>query len=414
MLQPRSPLLEDAPVAPVLTSVTASAKKAQPEFPYLEGLRAVAVIMTIIYHLCLYLQRRNSLSGDPFLADLLNQTERVWVFGITGVPLFFVLSGFLLFLPYARAIINKTPFPSTRKFYIRRALRILPAYWVALALIVLFLAPHYGTSNPLVDVGLHTFMLHSWSTATIESINPPFWTMAIESQYYVLLPLVAGAIFLLMKSAHVRLVWGLAGLLFATPFIYAVFAEVVQRYRSDLSQNLTIFYVFGFLSVFATGGLCSFIYTYLLSRKWPQPKITRLGRWLGGGGLLLLALYVVLSFMKLGLENERGIKYWTLGVPILQFGYGGVLLGAALAFQSWRRVLSLRPIRFIGTISYSLYIWNIPLFVYVVLPLAEKFGGGGLTLLASLVGIFVVIIPVSFISYRFVEKPFYSLRSKQH
>jgi peptidoglycan/LPS O-acetylase OafA/YrhL len=170
----------------------------------------------------------------------------------------------------------------------------------------------------------------------------------------------------------------------------------------------------GFFSVFATGGLCSFIYVALTSLKWSPTKVTRLGRLLGTGGLALLAIYALLSFLKFGLSSETGLKYWVIGIPLLQFGYGGILLGATFSFSSWRHILSLKPVRFIGTISYSLYIWNIPLFIYVILPLAEKFGSNGLTLLVGFLGIFLVIIPVSFISYRLVEKPFYSLRSKQH
>src|SRR5260370_28916676 len=64
--------------------------------------------------------------------------------GDTGVTLFFVLSGFLLFLPYAKALLfEDTRWPSTRQFYLLRVLRIIPAYYVSLCLIVLIFPPAY-------------------------------------------------------------------------------------------------------------------------------------------------------------------------------------------------------------------------------------------------------------------------------
>ncbi len=65
-----------------------------------------------------------------------------WNYAQTGVHLFFVLSGFLLFLPYARAMLQDRPLPTARRFYQRRALRILPAYWVCM--IALVLSPHWS------------------------------------------------------------------------------------------------------------------------------------------------------------------------------------------------------------------------------------------------------------------------------
>ncbi len=91
--------------------------------PALDGVRAIACLMVIGYHISLmardtHLWTENS---DTLITALL-------LAGNAGVTLFFVLSGFLLFLPYANALLFAQPWPSARGFYLRRALRNIPGY----------------------------------------------------------------------------------------------------------------------------------------------------------------------------------------------------------------------------------------------------------------------------------------------
>jgi peptidoglycan/LPS O-acetylase OafA/YrhL len=92
----------------------------------LDGFRAIAILLVMGYHI----QQKNpgfiNKSHHPTISAL-------WAFGTSGVNLFFILSGFLLFMPYARALLFQARWPSIRQFYLRRALRILPAYYLALA-----------------------------------------------------------------------------------------------------------------------------------------------------------------------------------------------------------------------------------------------------------------------------------------
>ena len=64
-----------------------------------------------------------------------------------------MLSGFLLFMPYAKTLLGLRPFPETGKYYTRRALRILPAYWLSLVIIYLFFEPYHFGVDPTVDFG---------------------------------------------------------------------------------------------------------------------------------------------------------------------------------------------------------------------------------------------------------------------
>ncbi len=87
----------------------------------LDGVRAVAVILVLTYHI-------NRVSGDNLwnMADY-PLASSVSTAGSSGVLLFFVLSGFLLFLPYAKSLLFDSAWPSARSFYLRRAFRIIPA-----------------------------------------------------------------------------------------------------------------------------------------------------------------------------------------------------------------------------------------------------------------------------------------------
>ena len=98
------------------------------EIRSLDGLRAVAALSIVLFHVMLFLQ----LEYQPWSQAI----NHGWYYLSTGVHLFFVLSGFLLFLPYVRALLDGAPLPSARRFYRRRALRILPAYLVCLAAMV--------------------------------------------------------------------------------------------------------------------------------------------------------------------------------------------------------------------------------------------------------------------------------------
>ena len=101
----------------------------------LDGVRALACLSVITYHLSLLVIGAHIWKPvEPFTTGLI-------LSGASGVTLFFVLSGFLLFLPYAQALLFERNWPSAWRFYLRRFFRIVPAYYVALFLIILLFPP---------------------------------------------------------------------------------------------------------------------------------------------------------------------------------------------------------------------------------------------------------------------------------
>src|SRR5579859_274009 len=163
--------------------------------PVLDGVRAIACLSVISYHVHYLVKSYN------VPAVMGGITYSLVMSGWSGVTLFFVLSGFLLFLPYAKALLFAEAWPGVRTFYLRRALRILPGYYVALALLILLSHPEYLRVDHLPSLGLFlTFLMDAPST--YQQINGPFWTLAIEWQYYMLLPLLAWGFALLVRRGR--------------------------------------------------------------------------------------------------------------------------------------------------------------------------------------------------------------------
>src|SRR5690349_20215062 len=122
----------------------------------LDGVRVFATIAVITFHI-------NSLVANNLWDKPSNPLSSAFeTFGGSGVTLFFVLSGFLLFMPYANALLFQEHWPSTRRFYLRRVLRILPGYYVALALMILLFQRQYLQPDHWRDLLLFfTFFMDS-------------------------------------------------------------------------------------------------------------------------------------------------------------------------------------------------------------------------------------------------------------
>src|SRR5579885_950733 len=122
----------------------------------LDGVRGIAILLVITYHI-----GYNTVNGWFYnKSDQL--VESVVTAGASGVTLFFILSGFLLFLPYARSLVSEQRWPLARVFYMRRALRILPGYYLSLFVLILVANRQYLTASHLKeDIAFFTLFLDS-------------------------------------------------------------------------------------------------------------------------------------------------------------------------------------------------------------------------------------------------------------
>ncbi len=393
----------------------------------LDGVRGIAVLMVIVFHI-------NRITGD----DLWSRTtyplaSSISTAGGTGVTLFFVLSGFLLFMPFAKALLFKTSWPLARVFYLRRVLRILPGYYVSLFLIILFAHPEYLRRDHLKYLALFlTFFMDS-SRATFRQINGPFWTLATEWQFYMLLPLFALGIALIVSRVPIQrrlqavtfcllgiIVWGL----FVRYWGFYYLNHPSQTFLVPRSVlNFILFFSFGitgkYTEDFAVGMFISLCYIYSQHPSTDKKFVQgwqRFSPWLWGGGILVLVFSTMWHFNNdfpqtwPFLTGIMPVFDW-LSEMLLSFAYGACIAAILYGSAGLKRVFAWPMLRWIGLISYSLYMWHLPLLILFqtrVLPIfhgLNRYTTYGLYWLWAL----LIIFPFAFLSYLIVEKPWMKL-----
>ena len=390
----------------------------------LDGVRAVAVMLVLTYHI-------NRVSGD----NLWSMTDyplasSVSTAGSSGVLLFFVLSGFLLFLPYAKSLLFANPWPSARSFYLRRAFRIIPAYYVSLILIILLLQPQYFRWDHLQDLLLFlTFFMDS-TKETFRAINGPYWTLAIEWQFYMLLPLLAWGMSAIVRRVSPQ--WRLRTVIYCLLGIIAwgLFARYIGPYLTHNPTqtflvprslvNVALFFLYGvqgkYLEVFSIGMLISLCYVYSQHTSTGENytvKAHRLSPWLWRGGILFLLFTAMWHFHfeyhANGWPFLRFMDpvYLWLNDPFISLGYGVCIAAILFGPAELKRPFEHRYMRWIGLTSFSIYIWHLPLIVILRDSARAFLPGLGLYTTYTLYWLWALlfIAPFCLLSYALVEKP---------
>src|SRR5262249_19685971 len=266
------------PVAPP-GAAPAGIRRGSTYFPELESLRGLAILLVFVFH-------ADGVLLAPFRSHVGAQSPLplafVWA-GHSGVTLFFVLSAFLLSLPFFDEA-NGGPPVSRRHFYERRALRILPLY-VAVVVVGTIL-----TSRALTDLwrGL-PYLAFLESKPNLPTPMPPFsdvwWSLATEVQFYALLPLVALAF---GRSRRITL-----ALVAAYAVAYAALALGVVVHLEPWLRSQS---VVGRGPLFLFGILAAWLY-----RRHGEAVRAQLAanRWLAAGGADLLLVIVFLALALL-------------------------------------------------------------------------------------------------------------------
>ncbi len=212
-----------------------------------------------------------------------------------GVALFFVLSGFLLSIPFWQAMRDGSHV-QLGAFFRRRFLRIFPAYLV----VVVLLATFYDVAHPplhrIIQVVAHLLLVHNWTEATIYNVSAPLWSVATEFQLYLLLPIVMLILRLQLcrgrqmsaVSAALVLVTGLASIAF-----WLMSNEILTHLNIDSrlvqSHGRVLIHspVVG-MAQFAAGIAFAGLYTRLRNRELKGRSSSR--TWLEVAGYLIFPL----------------------------------------------------------------------------------------------------------------------------
>lgn len=345
----------------------------------LDGLRALAVIAVLFYHV--------NLVSFPLFEHSFFVRQNLFRGGFLGVDVFFVLSGFLITAMIRSGMDNRTF--SFRDFYIRRAKRIVPVLLVVLgvatlgAYLLLFPAEMVQFAQSLKSAlwfGSNFFFYGDTTYVSDASIYKPLlhtWSLALEWQFYILYPVFFWFIYRYFRS---NAFWILLALSIAS----LCFAQWATGRYPDFSFYLLPTraweLMFGRLIVLVDRDR-------LVGKTRNHP----VWRWLPAAGIFL-----VLASLFLIDDKVAHPSFITL-VPVL----GTIVF---ILFSHDRDgvtfVFSWKPVVFIGVISYSIYLWHQPLFVYFRYIKYERIRTEQFILLC------LVCLVLSWLSYRFVESPF--------
>lgn len=346
--------------------------------------------------------------------------------GWSGVTLFFILSGFLLFRPYAKSLLYAHAWPSTRTFYLRRALRILPGYYISLALLIVLAHPEYMQPNHLQNLLLFVTLFMDSTKQTYQMINGPFWTLAVEWQFYLLLPWLAlGLSWLVHLGSLSRRLW-LLTLCLCGVILWGIGTNYLGCYALydhpgttfGLPQplfNILTFFFYGmsgkYLEDFAVGMLISVLFTVSRSMS-PERKLPRyltLSRkaFLSVGVLLLIFMAAWSNYPALMFLNPYIGAHEAFTETGFALGFGLCIIALLSGPTLLKQVLEHHHVRWIGCISYSLYIWHLPILLYFmthILPLTHHWNALFVYLLYWACAA-LIVFPFSALFYRIVEQP---------
>ena len=289
----------------------------------IDGLRAVAVLAVVLFH-----ARVPGTSG-----------------GFVGVDIFFVISGYLISSIIATELRANTF--SVVKFYERRCRRILPALFVMFAVVfvlaaaVLLPPDMVAFCRSLLSATFFVSNIYFWKTSTYFEGASQFkpllhtWSLGVEEQFYIVMPLVLMLVARRARAAYAPWLLGL--------FVGSLLLSV---WGVTHAPNATFYVLPTRFWELTTGALVTL---GMRKRTLPRPVLELIG----AAGLGLCVGSIAL------LSEVAPFPGWYALIPCL--GAAAILYQGAIGDSAVTRILSAKPLVFIGQISYSLYLWHWPL-----------------------------------------------------
>jgi peptidoglycan/LPS O-acetylase OafA/YrhL len=381
----------------------------------IDGLRAFAALAVLFSHTAAFSVTAGSIDSGVY---------KLSTFGDQGLTLFFAISGFLLFLPFVSALLADRPMPSIRRYFANRGLRIFPAYIVIFFLVLAAgaLSIHGNTvhyvradigriSDPSVFVPnvflVQSLVPHANGTGII-----PAWSLTAELTFYALLPLVGYLAWFLAKRVSKVVALAAGPVLFLVVTLVTTYFVNHNRplhgsaaiFRYDWGNTWSSVLERSFLAnadLFAWGMFAALAIGMLRQRD----KMPRLAR-----GTKALSLVVIVAVAFAARHNEGRYAISLVGICAAVLIFLTVLPSHdGERVNGLARVLEWGPIRYVGLISYSVYLWHLP----VILFLKEHgvlFKSGNAAFVGNLIIVAAFVLALASITYYLVEKPAMNLR----
>ena len=386
----------------------------------IEGLRALAAWSIVVFHVWVF-------SSPAVLGWNLGPFTAFVSPLQSGVTLFFVLSGFLLYRPIAVALLDAAPGPSVWRYLRNRALRILPAYWLILLLVIFTLrsaslgaSGHGVSTGPLTDPRtffLDVFLVQTYVPNGIWSGILPAWSLTIEVAFYLMLPLLGlAALAFAHGRAHGRpriaaalgpvlfmLLLGAVGKILVAVYVHGPQRATTSDWHGVLDRSiLTHADLFGF------GMGAAFV--LLLWERGIGARLecllsSRLSRPLAYLGLptLFLGYYLLTPYVY---DAAVALLASFVLVRLLAVKGRGEPISRSSLFLTQRWTVAA------GRRSYSVFLWNYPVLAFLstnnLLAGGNDVGG----FLLNLLIVAPTIAVLSALTYRFVEAPALRLKGR--
>lgn len=367
-----------------------------PKFPHLDGIRGLAALTVVFTH---SLGPAWTRPGTPWWVNVAAMVGRA------GLPCFFMLSGFLLYRPYVAARLVGSPRPPAGKFWRRRILRAVPAYWVAITL----LAVWPGLPGVFGPEGWRYYgFVQIYSGHTIEGGLIPAWTVAVDMSLYLLLPFFALAMDAVWRRMGDR-AWRSELLVIAGMFAIAVlyWLLVIDPTGPNLvEQDLRRWNLLANLDWLALGLTLAVVSARdQLKTTWLTRQLARShaveGCWLLAAGLFVFTSAAYFSLAPIEEHLLAALTAFSIFAPAALVGWRGGI----------QRILAHHLTMRLGLVSYGLYLYHGPLVGEIQLHLSHHLTG-----LPLFLGTLVVAVPVSLaagtLSYFLVERRFLRLKRR--
>lgn len=347
--------------------------------PYLDVLRTLAITLVMVRHFVDY---------TPEYLELAQQNGwQLWRFGVTGVDLFFVLSGFLIFSMLFR--LQRSNSLSVKDYFVGRILRIWPAYFASILVVAIF-----SSFESLTHIVAYLLFLQNYVLVSPNVNGGIYWTLAVEEHFYLFAPLL---VVLLAGRNHRRNFACLATLLFL-PILLRFASVSLEGVDVELLTEQTHYRIDTIT--------CGVFVAYLF-HNFPG-LFTRKALRLGALCLGLVAGPVAVIGTTSWVDDPTwGAVHAVVGISVPGYFYAAVLC-FALAFHG-TSVPGARFWRTIAHLSYSMYLYHI-FGVVIAGAVFSHVGIGGEFLIPHFVFFFVVTVILATISYILVERPFLRLR----
>ena len=371
--------------------------------------RVAACLLVVATHIC---SRLNISAARRLLPGLLMQAFQIGQIGFFGVAIFFVLSGYLLARPFWRALDAGAAMPSPAVFFLRRAARILPAFWLALAVTAILEATLFAVPIDrlfLTRLLAGALLVGDWHWATLFPVDmdTPLWSIGFEATCYLLLPAAFAVIFAAgaRRPLRARLLW-VAVILLAVA-IHWLIRNYIPMDPSGIGWQYGLiggaktwvprFNPAAFFVIFAVGALAAGIEVRIAGRRsW----------WFDLAAVVGFLLAVVGVPLFSSTDQITALLDLPYGFPLFPLGIA-VFLAAAPSTRLVRRLTDNRVIAFLASISFGVYLWH-----FLVLQIIQRLwlpgfasSYSGSEWLAGVATMAVVTLAISTASFFWLERP---------